>query len=59
MPRGVFFLIGIMASAVLLLIEHYNVSPENKNKMIFAAYHINQVLSIVFFIFAMADFFWR
>lgn len=59
MPRGIFFLIGIIISAILLCIEHYNVSPENKKKMIFASYHINQVLSIVFFIFAMADFFWR
>lgn len=59
MPRGVFFLIGIIISAILLLIEHYNVSPENKNKMIFASYHINQVLSIVFFMFAMVDFFWK
>ncbi len=56
MPRGIFFLIGIIVSIILLCIEHYNVIPENKNKMIFASYHINQILSIVFFIFAMIDF---
>ncbi len=56
MPRGIFFLIGIIVSILLLCIEHYNVIPENKDKMIFASYHINQVLSIVFFIFAMLDF---
>ncbi len=56
MPRGIFFLAGIIVSAVLLCVEHYNVIPENKNKMIFASYHINQILSVVFFIFAMIDF---
>ncbi len=56
MPRGIFFLIGILVSVILLCIEHYNVMPENRNKMIFASYHINQILSIVFFIFAMLDF---
>lgn len=56
MPRGSFFLAGIIVSVILLCIEHYNVAPENKNKMIFASYHINQILSIIFFIFAMIDF---
>jgi len=56
MPRGIFFLIGIVVAAMLLCIEHYNVVPENKNKMIFASYHMNQVVSIVFFVFAMLDF---
>ncbi len=56
MPRGIFFLMGIIVSVILLCMEHYNVIPENKNKMIFASYHINQVLSVVFFIFAMIDF---
>jgi len=54
--RSIFFLIGIIVSIILLCIEHYNVAPENKNKMIFASYHINQILSIVFFIFALTDF---
>ncbi|MDF2587098.1 MAG: 4-hydroxybenzoate polyprenyltransferase [Anaerocolumna sp.] len=57
MPRGIFFVIGIIAIILLLCIEHYNVIPENKNKMIFASYHMNQVVSVVFFIFAMLDFF--
>lgn len=56
MPRGIFFLIGILVAVLLLCIEHYNVVPENKNKMIFASYHMNQVISVVFFIFAMLDF---
>ncbi|MDF2611755.1 MAG: 4-hydroxybenzoate polyprenyltransferase [Lachnospiraceae bacterium] len=54
-PRGIFFLIGIITAILLLGIEHYNVAPENKNKMIFASYHMNQLVSIVFFIFAMID----
>jgi 4-hydroxybenzoate polyprenyltransferase len=57
MPRGMFFVIGIIAIILLLCIEHYNVIPENKNKMIFASYHMNQVVSVVFFIFAILDFF--
>lgn len=56
MPRGIFFLIGIIALSGLLIIEHYNIVPENKNKMIFKSYRINQLVSIVFFTFAMIDF---
>ncbi len=57
LQRGPFYLAGVIVSAVLLCIEHYNVVPENKHKMIFAAYSINQILSITFFAFAMLDFF--
>lgn len=56
MPRGIFFGVGIISTVILLFIEHYNVVPENKNRMIFASYHMNQVLSVVFFLFAMLDF---
>lgn len=56
MPRGLFFLVGIIVIAVLIFMEHYNVVPENKNRMIFASYHMNQVVSVTFFIFTMLDF---
>ncbi len=56
MDRGIFYLVGCFASAVLLAIEHFNVAPQNRNKMIFASYSINQILSLVFFAFAMLDF---
>lgn len=54
--RTLLYLAGVFAAAVLLIIEHYNVVPENKDKMIFASYHINQIVSIVFFLFAAVDF---
>lgn len=57
--RGVFYIIGVVAVAVLLCIEHYNIVPENRDKMVFAAYSINQVVSVVFFAFCMLDFFVR
>lgn len=55
--RGVLYLIGVGIVSVLLCIEHYNVVPENKEKMLFASYGINQIISIVFFLFCLADFF--
>lgn len=56
MPRSIFFFIGIIVTIILLSIEHYNVVPENKDKMIFASYHMNQVVSVVFFLYAILDF---
>lgn len=55
--RTLLYLAGVLAVAVLLVVEHYNVEPKNKNRMIFASYHINQIVSIVFFLFAATDFF--
>lgn len=57
--RGIFYIIGVAAVAVLLCIEHYNIVPDNRSKMIFAAYSINQLVSVVFFAFCMLDFFVR
>jgi len=59
--RGPFYLMGVAAAAVLLFIEHYNVVPDNRKKMILASYSINQILSVTFFVFAMLDYFikWR
>lgn len=54
--RTVVYLLGVAAAAVLLVIEHYNVAPENKSKMMLASYHINQIVSVVFFAFAIMDF---
>lgn len=54
---GAFYLIGVIIVSVLLCIEHYNVVPENKDKMIFAAYSVNQAVSVVLFVFCMIDFF--
>lgn len=57
--RGFIYIIGVVAVAVLLCIEHYNIVPENRGKMVFAAYSINQIVSVVFFAFCMLEFFVR
>jgi len=59
MHRGIIYAAGVFIAAVLLAIEHYNVMPENKKKMIFAAYNMNQIVSAVMFVFCAADAFWR
>lgn len=59
MPRGLIFIMGISIIAILLIIEHYNVVPENKSRMVFASYHMNQVVSVAFLVFAMLDFWIR
>lgn len=51
------YLAGVFVTAGLLIIEHYNVAPENKGKMLFASYHINQIVSVQFFLFVAVDFF--
>jgi len=55
MHRGLIYLIGICISAILLVVEHYIVSPSNEKKMKVASYHINQVVSVLIFIFTVLD----
>ncbi len=55
MNRGWIYLVGIFISAVLLVLEHYMVSPANEKKMKIASYNINQVVSVLIFIFTMID----
>lgn len=57
MNLGSIYLIGIFISAILLGIEHYIVSPSNEKKMKFASYNINQIVSVLIFVFTMLDFF--
>lgn len=57
MHLGPIYLLGIFISAILLGIEHYIVSPSNKKKMEIASYNINQIVSVLIFIFTMLDFF--
>lgn len=52
---GVIYLLGIVISAILLGIEHYIVSPSNEKKMKIASYNINQIVSVLIFVSAMAD----
>ncbi len=54
---GIIYYIGVFIIGLLLIVEHYNVNPKNTKKMKFVSYSINQMISIVFFVFTMADFF--
>ncbi|MCB2292244.1 putative 4-hydroxybenzoate polyprenyltransferase [Clostridium algoriphilum] len=47
MHRGLIYLIGIFISVILLVVEHYIVSPSNQKKMKIASYNINQVVSVL------------
>lgn len=44
---GVFYYIGVAISAALLLIEHGIIDPGHRVKMNIAAYHINQMISMI------------
>jgi len=57
MGLGWIYLVGIIISAGLLVLEHYMVSPSNEKKMKIASYNINQVVSVLIFIFTMIDVF--
>ncbi|MCM0649366.1 putative 4-hydroxybenzoate polyprenyltransferase [Clostridium swellfunianum] len=51
------FLIGIAIVSILLVIEHKMVSPTNLTNVNIASYGINQIVSIVFLVFSVADIF--
>ncbi|MBU3091984.1 putative 4-hydroxybenzoate polyprenyltransferase [Clostridium sp. CF011] len=57
MHTGLIYLFGIFISAILLALEHYIVSPTNEKKMKIASYHINQVVSVLIFVFTVLDMF--
>ncbi len=52
---GPLYLVGLAICAVLLIVEHSQVKPSKKNVMNWVAYHINQIVAIVFFVFSLAD----
>ena len=54
---GILYYIGMVIIGILLIVEHWDVNPKHKRIMNFKSYHINQVLSIVFFVFSILDFF--
>lgn len=56
-PVGILYLAGVAAVTVLLFIEHIGILPENKEKMNFVTYNMNQIVSVTFFVFSMLDFF--
>lgn len=55
MNMGWIYLAGIFISAVLLILEHYIVSPANEKKMKIASYNINQIVSMIIMLFSLLD----
>ena len=55
-PTGFIYHIGILICSILLLIEHRIVQPSQRGIMNWASYHINQIISMVFFVFSLTDF---
>lgn len=54
---GFFYYFGLAIIAYLLTLEHINVIPSDQGQMKRISYQINQIIGIVFFITAAADFF--
>ncbi|QCX34400.1 4-hydroxybenzoate octaprenyltransferase [Caloramator sp. E03] len=59
MNMGFLYLIGVSIDAILLYIEHKIVSPNNLSNVKIASYSINEVVSVVLFLFTVADIFLR
>jgi 4-hydroxybenzoate polyprenyltransferase len=57
MNMGLTYLIGLIFIAILLFIEHKMVSPNNLKSMKIASYSINQIVSVLFFVFTSIDIF--
>lgn len=52
---GVIYFIGLIIISVLFIAEHTMVSPDNLTNVKIASYGINQIISIVFLVFAVID----
>lgn len=57
-PLSAMFLSAVLISGLLLILEHYLVDPAHREKMNFASYHINQIISVLLLVFAIMDIFW-
>lgn len=49
------YLVGILISTGLLLLEHQIVAPQNEKIMKFVSYHINQLVSPIILLFVLLD----
>jgi 4-hydroxybenzoate polyprenyltransferase len=49
--------IGITISGILLIIEHLSVDPTHRQRMNFASYHLNQIISVLLLISVTLDIF--
>lgn len=54
---GWIYLAGVLASGVLLILEHYQVDPKHRGKMNFVAYHLNQIISVALLAVTVLDLF--
>lgn len=54
---GLIYGLGVVISSLLLLIEHGIIDPSHRLKMNFAAYHINQIISVLLLSFFAVDLF--
>ncbi|MBS7526503.1 putative 4-hydroxybenzoate polyprenyltransferase [Fusibacter paucivorans] len=48
---------GVLCSGILLIVEHLSVDPAHRQKMNFASYHLNQIISVILFISVTLDIF--
>lgn len=55
MNMGFLYLSGVAIDVILLYIEHKIVSPDNLSNVKIASYSINEVVSVVLFLFTAAD----
>ncbi len=53
---GWIYIIGVGVIAILMILEHCMVSPYEKRNMKIASYSINQVISVIFLVFSVADY---
>ncbi|MFZ7131400.1 MAG: UbiA-like polyprenyltransferase [Eubacteriales bacterium] len=56
-PTGHLYFTGLIIIALLFMIEHKFVKPKDKGLMNWVSYHINQIVSIIFSIFSLLDFY--
>jgi 4-hydroxybenzoate polyprenyltransferase len=52
---GVFYWLGVLAVAALLLYEHSLVSPRDTTRLDMAFFTMNGVISVTFFLFVLVD----
>lgn len=55
---GWVYVIGVLISGGLLLMEHYIVDPAHRHKMNVASYHLNQVISVLLLSVTVVDIFY-
>ena len=54
---GLWYYAGCMFIALLLIVEHVLVAPQKMKHITRAAYHINEVIGVLFFLFTLAEVF--